>query len=189
MRTVGLKIQRQGGFTLVELMIVMALLVLLTVALIFAYNPAKSKGQVLFSLMSSVSNAAARFNTDTSCYPYATGLLFDTTLVSSSTSDSCSAVVQSSWNGPYMKVMPENASGDVTVPQVGPNAYLDIEEGTYLANAPATQYSIFAHDVPNDIATQTYIACGGAGSNCVEGAANAEGTGVTYIQYVFAEEQ
>lgn len=182
---------RQEGFTLLELMVAIMLIGVIAALAVFAFNPSKSKGEILFSTMSSVAQAADRFSLDTSCYPYQTNQLFDSGAVSGSTSNSCGSDVSAAWNGPYMKAMSVNASGDITVPQIGPTTALTIGP----ANPPitgdgTTQVAVIATGVPEAIAQQAMRTCDG-GTSAADGttaASCALGTasnGLNTVELVF----
>jgi prepilin-type N-terminal cleavage/methylation domain-containing protein len=180
---------RAGGFSLVEMIVALAVLTIISAALIFSFNFNKSKGQVLFSLVHSVGDAAERFAVDTSCYPYDTALLFQQSLAATDTNNSCGAAVGAQWNGPYMKTMPVDANNNVLVTQIGPQVTLSINDiGQALTNGAPNQYAVLANNVPDAIAKQAYTACGGSTSNCVLVA----GTGTPPLdtfEYVFAQTQ
>lgn len=174
----------EAGFSLVEVLVALAVLTIISAALIFSFNFNKSKGQVLYSLMDSVGNAAERFAVDTSCYPYTTDMLFSATDGQSNTNTSCGSAVGTLWNGPYMKTLPVDTNKDVLAPQIAPNAALSIADlGTALPTGNAHQYAVVASNVPDAIAQQAYRACGGAQSNCLV----ISGTPLDTFEYVFAQ--
>lgn len=174
----------EDGFSLVEILVALAVLTIIGAALVFSFNFNKSKGQVLYSLMDSVGNAAIRFSVDTSCYPYTTDMLFSQTDGTTNTNTSCGTAVGNLWNGPYMKTLPVNASKDILVPQVAPNVTLTITDiGPVLPTGNAHQYAVVASNVPTEIANQAERACGGANSNCRVGT----GSPLTTFEYVFAQ--
>ena len=180
---------REAGFSLVEVLVALAVLTIISAALIFSFNFAKSKGQVLFSLMHSIGDAAQRFAVDTSCYPYVTGDLFKYSLAATDANNSCGFAVGSRWNGPYMKTLPTNTTNNVLVTQIGPQVVLSINDiGQALPSGTPNQYAVIAGNVPTAIAKQAYTACGGANSNCVL----VPGTGtppLDLFEYVFAQTQ
>lgn len=180
---------REGGFSLVEVLVALAVLTIISAALIFSFNFNKSKGQVLFSLVHSVGDAAERFAVDTSCYPYDTALLFQQSLAATDTNNSCGAAVGAQWNGPYMKTLSVDTNNNVLVTQIGPQVTLSINDiGQALTSGMPNQYAVLANNVPDAIAKQAYTACGGSTSNCVLVA----GTGTPPLdtfEYVFAQTQ
>ena len=176
---------QQGGFTLIEIIVALAIIVTLGTVLFFHFNMSKSKGEALLVAMQGASSAATRFNTDTSCMPTNTGELFNRNLVG--TNNYCGIDVSSSWNGPYMADRPLDANNNVLLTSIAPATSLKIVEGTFLNDGNTTQYAVEANNVPNAIADQAYQACGGAQSQCVVASANSAGTGTTSIDYVFDE--
>ncbi len=186
---VQLPLGQEAGFSLVEVLVALAVLTIISAALIFSFNFNKSKGQVLFSLVHSVGDAAERFAVDTSCYPYDTALLFEQSLAATDTNNSCGAAVGPQWNGPYMKTLSVTTTNNVLVTQIGPQVTLSINNiGQALTNGTPNQYAVIASNVPDAIAKQAYIACGGATSNCV--LVSGSGTPpLDTFEYVFAQTQ
>ena len=116
--------QRQGGFTLIEVLVTLAIITTMSVAVMSVVNFSKSDGQILFSTMNSTASAAQRFAMDNGgCYPYKTGMLFNKSLVSGSTSNSCSVDLSSTWNGPYSKSTNLNGAGQITLSREGHPLY------------------------------------------------------------------
>ncbi|WP_297388914.1 prepilin-type N-terminal cleavage/methylation domain-containing protein [Acidiferrobacter sp.] len=177
--------KEQGGFTLIEIIVALAIIVILGTVLFFHFNMSKSKGQALITAMQGIGSAATRFNTDTSCMPTNTGELFNRNLAG--TNNYCGIDVASSWNGPYMADRPLDANNNVLLTSIGPSTSLKIVEGAFLNDGNTTQYAVEANNVPNAIADQAYVACGGAQSQCVVQSANSAGQGMTSIDYVFDE--
>lgn len=176
---------QQGGFTLIEIIVALAIIVILGTVLLFHFNMSKAKGQALVTAMQGVGSAATRFNADTSCMPTNTGELFNSTLAG--TNNYCGIDVANSWNGPYMEDRPLDANNNVLLTSIGPATSLKIVEGAFLADGNTTQYAVEANNVPNAIADQAYKACGGVQSQCTVASANSAGQGMTSITYVFDE--
>lgn len=176
---------QQTGFTLIEILIAISIMVILGTVLVFHFNMSKSKGAALVTAMQGVASAATRFDTDTSCMPTNTGELFNKNLAG--TNNFCGIDVTTQWNGPYMADRPLDANNNVLFASLGPTLDLKITEGAFLNDGNTTQYAVEANNVPNNIATQAYQACGGVGSQCIVQAANSSGQGETSIDYVFDE--
>ncbi len=176
---------QQGGFTLIEILVAIAIIVVLGTVIFFHFNMAKSKGEALVTAMQGIGSAATRFDADTSCMPTNTGELFNVNLAG--TNNYCGIDVTSSWNGPYMEDRPLDANNNVLLTSIAPTTSLKIVEGAFLNDGNSTQYAVEANNVPNAIAAQAYKACGGAQSQCVMASANSAGQGMTSIDYVFDE--
>ena len=176
---------QEEGFTLIEIIVALAILVILGTVLFFHFNMSKSKGQALVTAMQGIASAATRFNTDTSCMPTNTGELFNQNLAG--TNNYCGIDVASSWNGPYMADRTLDANSNVLLTSIAPATSLKVVEGAFLNDGNSTQYAVEANNVPNAIATQAYRACGGTSSQCIVQSPNSAGQGMTSIDYVFDE--
>lgn len=191
----GLVKQNQGGFSLVEILVALVLIIAATAMALFAFNGNKSKGQILYGAMGSAADAMSRFNTDTSCYPTATGALFEKALAANTL---CGVSAVSNWQGPYMKAEPLDANNNVLVRAIAPTATLTlVVDNNINGDGNTTQYAIKATNIPNEVAAQAYTACSTQTTNgaaavsgdCVLSAPNTDGTGLTDFSYIFSESQ
>lgn len=187
--------KNQGGFSLVEILVALVLLVAATALTLYAFNGNKSKGQILYAAMGSTADAMERFNTDTSCYPTTTGALFEKALAANTL---CGVSAVSSWQGPYLKAEPLDANNNILAQAIGPTTAMTlVVDNNINGDGNTTQYAIKATNVPNEIAAQAYTACSTQTTNgaaavsgdCVLSAPNTDGTGLTDFSYIFSETQ
>ena len=68
---------QQRGFTLIEMVIAISLLAIMISAIVFSFDGAKSRAQVVVAAMEEYAGAMERLKTDASCYPKSIGALID----------------------------------------------------------------------------------------------------------------
>ncbi|WP_031572070.1 MULTISPECIES: type II secretion system protein [Acidithiobacillus] len=191
------EISSESGVSLITLLVALALIVILGVLAIQNFNFGKSKGEIMYSLSTSLASAAKRMEIDTSCYPLNTAQLFNYTTYGSTT-NTCGSSVSSTWNGPYINVYSDVSTNDnIVLPKFGPGVTATITKvasSTIASNAADTNaIAVEFKNVPNNVANQAGIACGIApvggttigqkGNNC----AVTSGTGNTSdFYYAFA---
>jgi len=190
--------REEDGFSLIEIMVAVAVIVIAGVLIFSNFSFNKTKGQVMYSLAGSIAGAAKRMEVDTSCYPLNTGQLFNYAKYGGN-NNTCGENLSSVWNGPYSNVYSGvSGNGNIILNQFGTGVTAAVDKGPNLIANSGEAYMIgvqFNH-VPNGIASQAAIACGvaqtngsalgGFGNNCYAGAASAQGAGVTYFTYIFA---
>lgn len=186
---------KQGGFTLVELMIALAIMVIIGTILWTSVNMNKSKGQIAYVAATNIAKSAERFQVDTSCYPFTTQQLFANP--GNSTSNSCGVAIGTTWNGPYMNAEPVNSSGDILLPKIGPTTSISIQSGNWINMAGVTtEYAVILNNVPTAIAKQALTACTNNANSATSGSNTVSGNcfigtpsgGLNTFGYVFASQ-
>lgn len=157
------------GLTLIELVIVLAIIGIFTAVMVFAFNAHKAKGELLLTAAQGLSSAAKRFELDTGCYPTNVEVLFDSTEAASTSTNTCGSSLSGTWAGPYMQIRPVTTNGNMMVAQIAPKVELGFEQlngGTAITNGGAEpyQYAVKVVGVPGGVARQFMVACSGNGS-------------------------
>jgi prepilin-type N-terminal cleavage/methylation domain-containing protein len=158
------------GLTLIELVIVLAIIGIFTAVMVFAFNAHKAKGELLLTAAQGLGSAAKRFELDTGCYPTNVEVLFDSPMAATTTANTCGSSLTGTWAGPYMQIRPVTSNGNMMVAQIAPKVELGFEQlngGTAITNGGAEpyQYAVKVVGVPGGVARQFMIACSGNGSS------------------------
>ncbi len=180
--------KKQAGFTLLEMVIAIAILAIMLSAIVFSYDGSKSRAQVLVTAMEEYSAGLERIKTDTSCYPKSLTALFDRSQASGTALSYCGADLSRQWNGPYVKPVAtrgaasvSGADGDVlSLGQLSPDLTLRIARAadTYSGSTvPTWKWFIVADGVPQEIVTQAVVICNGT-----DDSVNTTGAGATVFR-------
>lgn len=141
----------QSGFSLIEVLVGLGIVVLLAVALQSVVDRSRSKAQSLLEQIQTLSNASERFKADTGCYPIQVTILFDETRASFASNNSCAKGIQNTWNGPYLERMDVASVGSGIIP------LNNIADGVHLRISSAmgpygTRYVAWVSFLPGDVA-------------------------------------
>jgi prepilin-type N-terminal cleavage/methylation domain-containing protein len=166
--TGSVRIAQQSGFTLVEILVALALITLLAVGITLAFDGSRSRAQALFSNMSELGAGNIRLKNDMGCYVSApTGL---TKPQDAGTNNYCGINTTTTWNGPYVGPFQIAADGtSVEIDKIAQGVTLSfIKDGTCAASATnnpyganGTNYCVFAQNVPQDVVKQALQECTG----------------------------
>ena len=158
--------QGQSGFTLIEILVALALITLLAVSISLSFDGSRSKAQALLNNMSELGSANIRLKNDMGCYvDKPVGLL---TAEGAGSNNSCAITgTPTSWNGPYVGVFAKTADGlNVQFPKVSQNVTITFNKlaGTSTNNPypNGSNYVVEADNVPSDIVTQALQECNGS---------------------------
>lgn len=155
-------IRNQSGFSLIELLIALGLLTLLAVGLQSAFDGSRSRAQALIDQMSTLGDAAARFQNDTGCFPLNVPVLFTQTLAATATTNTCNKSVATTWNGPYLQPTTVGAvSSQIAIDKVTDGAQLGISSAV---GGIGRRYIAVASGLTADVAIQFLQECNGVSS-------------------------
>jgi prepilin-type N-terminal cleavage/methylation domain-containing protein len=152
-------LHNQGGFSLIELLVGLALLTLLAVAISGAFDGSRSRAQSLLSMMSELGSAQARQKNDTGCYVNRPDALYDGSQGQAAASNYCSRTQTKTWNGPYVSRFTADASGQVVADKVAEGVLVSFQKED---GGMGTRYFIRAATVPVDVARQFLQECNNA---------------------------
>lgn len=161
----------QAGFTLVEILVALALITLLAVGISLTFDGSRSRAQALLTTMTELSSANIRLKNDTGCYAAEPSLLFNRDRASVTASNFCGKNLIATWNGPY--VAPFTLSGQsVNLDRVADGVVVDFARMTGVPGgawgATGKKYVVSATNLPDDVVRQALMECNGADSDAAD---------------------
>lgn len=160
----ALQDRRQGGFTLVELSIVIAILSLLGVGMyVFTDTGGRGKAVTLLNLAQQTGGALDRLKADSGCHTQRLAGLW-TNSVNVAANTFCGvAIADAAWRGPYLKPSTTDPnSGAELLDNVVSGAQMAIQRE---AGGIGQRYFLRVSGLPADLVTQALLECnGGAGA-------------------------
>jgi prepilin-type N-terminal cleavage/methylation domain-containing protein len=154
----------QAGFTLIEILVALALITLLAVGISLAFDGSRSRAQALVSTMSELAAANVRLKVDTGCYASKPALLFDSGLADDGSTNFCGKSLKATWNGPYVAPFTIAGTNDVNMDKVADGAVISFGRDGIAGGAWGTsgkKYMVVATDLPEDIVTAALFECNG----------------------------
>lgn len=149
---------RQQGFTLLELVIVLALISVLAGLSIFAYDGSRGQGIALYSTLTQYGDALKRMRVDTQCYPDHTAALFNRQFANTSY---CGVDLRQNWKGPYVQAQNHstNSEQNVDLQQFTELSFLSLPQragagtdaGDINLSGNRFQWAVVANNIPADI--------------------------------------
>lgn len=144
--------KRQAGFTLLELMIGVAIIAILGAIVAPFMNSTKSKATAMLSSMDSLGQGASLLNQDGGCYPT---LLRALNTQADSANSFCGINMTSNWRGPYAKGATFNAAGAAMLDTVATGITATIVRDT----TTGVRYGIQSANVPDEILREADSQC------------------------------
>lgn len=92
-----------SGFSLVEVLVALAVVSIITTAVVLAFNSSRTRAETMIRFSNEVYNAVQRYEIDTGCVPRFLSSLTSKAYASRAWSNSCVENVSAQWNGPYLK--------------------------------------------------------------------------------------
>lgn len=152
--------RRQGGFTLVEIMVVIGILAILSAIVMSTASTDSSKATALFSSMQTTSDSLERMKMDTGCYPTSMQVLW-TKANATSSNMYCGQDSTTTWDGPYLKPMPFSSTNlAIQMMSVAPSAMYTFSRETGGNNG--YYYFLHATNLPTGIVQLALQKCNGS---------------------------
>lgn len=154
------KMRRQGGFNLIELMIVLAIMGILGALLALNYSGAKSTARALYTDISTIAKNAARLKIDTGCYPKRASLLVNPAEATNSAYNSCARSIGNTYQGPYLQKFPvDSATGELNEDKLGEGIRVSFPD--YESSGGRRLWMVRTTMVQSDVAREFLIQCNG----------------------------
>ncbi|NHR04547.1 prepilin-type N-terminal cleavage/methylation domain-containing protein [Chromobacterium haemolyticum] len=145
-------IKRQDGFTLLELMVGVAIIAVIGAIVAPFMNSTKSKATAMLSSMDSLGHGASLLNQEGGCYPTVLRALNTQGDASNSL---CGIDMASNWRGPYARGVTFNAAGAAMLDTVATGITATLVRDTTIG----VKYGIRASNVPEEILREADSQC------------------------------
>lgn len=146
----------KAGFTLIEMLVALAILSLLAMLASSAFDGSRSKAQAMVNLARQVADANIQLKTDTGCYANVPKALFDPTAAQETTNNYCGRVFGNTWARPYLAQYPVDVDGNLVADKIGAGVKVSLVRE---AGGMGQRYIVSFSDVPMDVIKQALIEC------------------------------
>jgi len=163
-REIAIK-RRSGGFTLVELGIVVAVLLVLAVGVGYFFGVGgQSRNAALLAFQRTVGEAALRMNANTNCIPRQVRGLFDNAANQAANTFCGVDVPAGNWKQPYMQPTDYNTDGNALVNSIMSGVVVSIQRET---GGIGQRYFTRSTGVPNAQILELLQECNGSNDTTV----------------------
>jgi len=177
---------KQGGFTMIELMVVLVVIGLLAALIAPQFSGDSSKATKLLADMTTVKDSVNRAKVEIGGVPNRLSVLWNRTDATASNMFNGIAATNT-WNGPYIERQPTDGSNNISILSVADAATISVNrEAASAANGGnyTWVYYLRANNIPNPIITEFIKKCSGtdvvANASFVNGSCRATpGSGAT----------
>lgn len=152
------KPNRQRGFTLIEILVALAILAVISLLASNAFDGSRTKAQAMIGLAKQVGDANIQLKTDTGCYVNKPSALFDPVEAQNPANNYCGRVFKGTWSRPYLAQYTTNANGELVVDKIAAEVTVSLKQ---INDAGRKRYFVQMGNVPKDILKQALVECNG----------------------------
>lgn len=156
----ALRTRRQAGFTLIEIMVALAILTVLALLASSAFDGSRSKAQTMISLARQVGDANIQLKTDTGCFVRNPEALFEPAAAQIPGNNWCGRTFGNTWARPYLAQYPVNDQGELVIDKISAGVTVNLtREEVGQGAAMRKRYLVNFNNVPTDILRQALVEC------------------------------
>lgn len=148
--------RRQKGFTLIEILVALAILAAISLLASNAFDGSRSKAQTMISVARQIADANIQLKTDTGCFVKVPKALFDPDAAQEPNNNYCNRVFKNTWSRPYLAQYPTDADGKLVLDKIAAGVLASFEAE---AGGMGKRYFVRFADVPKDIIKQALVEC------------------------------
>lgn len=180
---------REAGFTLIEVLVAMSLVVFLAALFAAELQTSQTGGQKAYLMLTKLAEGLQRMKLDMPCYPDNTAALFKSAAATSARCGNMSA----QWKGPYAATTQvDPTESNVVMADAGANAVVTLGQGANLdGSGNATQFYLQVSNLPQETYNSLLTACngndpaGGPKNSGIRPCIGASGATGNTVQYIF----
>lgn len=146
------------GFTLIEMLVALAILSLIVAIGMAAFDGAKSKAQALVSLSKQMADANIMFKEDVGCFAQQPAALFDQTVANTTSATFCGKPAGDQWTHQYMARQEADTNKNVYFRKISDQTIISLVRDNI---ATGKRYSVSVSNVPADILKNAMAECNG----------------------------
>lgn len=156
----ALRARRQAGFTLIEIMVALAILTVLALLASSAFDSSRSKAQTMISLARQVGDANIQLKTDTGCFVNNPQALFEPAAAQVPANNWCNRTFGNAWARPYLAQYPVNEQGELVIDKISSGVTVNLaREIVGNGSNLRRRYLVNFNNVPTDILRQALVEC------------------------------
>lgn len=144
------------GFTLIEMLVALAILALLALLASNAFDGSRSKAQAMISLAKQVGDGNIQLKTDTGCYVNEPKALFDPTAAQDANNNYCKRPFGNTWARPYLAQYTVDNNGNIVADKIGAGVIVSFQRE---AGGLGQRYFVRMENVPKDVIKQALVEC------------------------------
>ena len=148
--------RRARGFTLIEMLVALAILALLALLASSAFDGSRSKAQAMIGLAKQIGDANIQLKTDTGCYVSSPKALFDPDAAQDANNNYCRRPFGNTWARPYLAQYTVDTSGALLVDKIGAGVVVTLQRE---AGGMGQRYFVRFENVPKDVIKQALVEC------------------------------
>lgn len=149
---------QQRGFTLIEILVALAILAVIALLASNAFDGSRTKAQAMIGLAKQVGDGNIQLKTDTGCYVNRPAALFDPVEAQKPANNYCNRTFGGTWARPYLAQYTTNANGELVVDKIASEVTVAFKT---LADGSRKRYFVQVGNVPKDILKQALVECNG----------------------------